>query len=70
MVSAFMSDARQGEGGMEFTEPSLEESLDAIDDVFMDRLPGEGERIRNEQHGFSCGKRYAELRYQHTSRVE
>ncbi|CBJ48304.1 conserved unknown protein [Ectocarpus siliculosus] len=42
VVPAFMSDPRQGEGGMEFTEPSLEESLDAIDDVFMDRLPGEG----------------------------
>lgn len=30
--------------GMELIKPSLEQSLDAIDDVYMDRLPGEGER--------------------------
>lgn len=29
--------------GMELTKPTLEQSLDAIDDVYMDRLPGEGE---------------------------
>lgn len=29
-------------------EPTLEESLDAIDDVFMDRLPGEGESFPHQ----------------------
>lgn len=29
--------------GMESIEPTLEQSLDAIDDVYMNRLPGEGE---------------------------
>lgn len=29
--------------GMELIKPTLEQSLDAIDDVYMDRLPGEGE---------------------------
>eukprot|EP00752_Nemacystus_decipiens_P016317 g14592.t1 len=28
--------------GMEIIKPTLEQSLDAIDDVYMDRLPGEG----------------------------
>lgn len=32
----------QGDG-MELIKPTLEQSLDAIDDVYMDRLPGEGE---------------------------
>lgn len=29
--------------GMELIKPTLEQSLDAIDDVYMDRKPGEGE---------------------------
>jgi len=35
--------ATQPDDGMEIGEPTLEESLDAIDDVVMNRPPGEGE---------------------------
>ncbi len=37
--------AAQPDDGMEIREPTLEESLDAIDDVVMNRLPGEGGSI-------------------------
>lgn len=42
----------QPDDGMEIREPTLEESLDAIDDVVMNRLPGEGGLFLLSSHVF------------------
>lgn len=54
--------------GNELREPTLDQSLDAIDDVFMDRLPGEGESFL--QHNFAVTPEHPSYRPQYYTAVQ